>query len=148
MKRTGSQTAWRAAMDGVRIGRAKDKEHMDERRWSKKVGHGFLENARKQKWRGTGHSCLVSVNPGEGYFVGLSPTRYSLHYVHKVSSEGRVRFGVWSLVDETSRKVQWHYVDPTVHTRDRHTRREGAFMQGCHVVEQGGLSVAHVVLTC
>jgi hypothetical protein len=90
MERTGSQTGRRAAMAGVGIGWARDKEHTGERRRGSKVGYDCPENARKRKWRGTGHSCLASAKPGEGYFMGLSPMRDILDYAHKVSSgEGR-----------------------------------------------------------
>ena len=88
MEGTGSPTRRRAAMAVVVIGWAKDKAHAGERRRDSKVGYGCPENARKRKWRGTGHSCLASAKPGEVYSIGLarSPMRDILDYAHKVSS--------------------------------------------------------------
>ena len=73
MEGTGSPTGRRAAMAVVVIGWAKDKAHTGERRRGSKVGYGRPENARKRKLRGTGHSCLASAKPGEGWIIGLTP---------------------------------------------------------------------------
>ena len=76
MECTGSQTGRRAAMAVVVllvIGWARDKAPHGRKRRGSKVGYGRPENARKRKWRGTGHSCLASAKPGEGWIIGLTP---------------------------------------------------------------------------
>ena len=118
MEGTGSPTGRRAAMTVVVIGWARDKAPHGRKRRGSKVGYGRPENARKRKWRGTGHSCLAPAKPGEGCFIGLSPMRDVLDYAHKVSSgEGR------PLMAHAGTPSRQDVFSWTSHTTSRHSFR-------------------------